>query len=237
MKRILAILLLALLWCAPGYAQVTPVGTPTTGMTTFGAPATSVTFSYTVPTGSNRMLYVGCLLANAATATISGVTYNAVPMNRSGTAIRGNTTQYVTLFELAAPATGANNVIATASASSDIQCGAASFAGADPTTTGYVTTSGVFVDISQAITCASTGMAVDMVYYASVGNPAVGGSQTILWQPAPQNVGWGASYQQATNPTMGWSTGGNTSTWAGMCLNAAAAGGATRRRGTSAQGQ
>lgn len=229
MKRLLPILLLGLLWCVPGYAQVVAVGTPTAGQTAFGAPATSVTFSYTTPAGSNRVLYVGCLLYNTAANVISGVTYNAVSMVRSGTAIRANSLQYVTLFELVAPATGANNVVATADASSDIQCGAASFTGGDQTTptSGYKTATAFFSDISEVVTCASSGMAVDLVYFGSGADPAYGMSQTLLWPQAHNNVGWGATYYQATNPTMQWITSASSGGWAGMCINAAAAGGST----------
>jgi hypothetical protein len=229
MKRLLLPILLGLLWCVPTWAQVATVGTPTTGQTAFGAPATSVTFAYTVPAGSNTMLYVGCLLYNEATNVISGVTYNSVSMTRSGTAIRANTTQYVTLFQLVAPSTGANNVVVTADNSSNFQCGAASFTGVDQTTptAQYATATAFFSDISQAITCTSSDMAVDFVYYGAAGNPTVGGSQTILWQPVGNNTGWGASYQQATNPTMAWTTNANSGAWAGMCVKAAAAGGAT----------
>ncbi len=101
--------------------------------------ASSATFSQTC-TGSNRALAVGAYI-NDLTDTISGVTYNGVAMTQITAGSPnipggGGRTARSYLFYLAAPATGANNVVVTATGtiSSGFQCMAESYTGVDQTT-------------------------------------------------------------------------------------------------------
>lgn len=90
------------------------------------ASGTSRTFSHTC-SGSNRILFVHCG-HNASSDIITGVTYNGVSMTQIATVSpTANRREY--LFYLIAPATGANNVVITASGSTSIFGNAASYTG------------------------------------------------------------------------------------------------------------
>lgn len=89
--------------------------------------ASSVTFSYTVGSGSNRFLVVAVTIANA-TDSVTGVTYNGVAMTQSlNYNPRPGIRAY--LYTLVAPATGANNVVVSLSASENLDVWAASYTG------------------------------------------------------------------------------------------------------------
>lgn len=97
--------------------------------------ATSLTASHTC-TGSNLNLYVLVYLQNSAGQgdEITGVTYNGVAMSRIGVidynATSGN---YVYIYGLAGPTTGAHNVVISCSASRSFQARAVSYTGASQT--------------------------------------------------------------------------------------------------------
>ena len=78
---------------------------------------TSHTFSYTVGSGSNRVLFVGVGSYNATGGNkVSGVTYNGVAMTLVDTAEAQSNT-FISLWRLDNPASGANNVVVTFSTS------------------------------------------------------------------------------------------------------------------------
>lgn len=91
------------------------------------AATTSLTFAHTC-TGSDRILFVyaGNIVASP---NITGVTYNGVAMTEVGHAAT-QSNEFTYLWVLVAPATGANNVVITANASSKIAGGAISYTGA-----------------------------------------------------------------------------------------------------------
>lgn len=91
--------------------------------------ATSLTYSYTCGSGLNRLLVVA-INGDVLTDLITGVTYAGVSMTLidKQTANTGERWQY--LFYLLAPATGANNVVISASGTCDsIASGAADYTG------------------------------------------------------------------------------------------------------------
>lgn len=92
----------------------------------------SLTFSLTVGSGSNRILWVGALV-NTTTATVTSVTYAGVAMTATAASpLRSN--QSLILYYLAAPASGANNIVLTLSSNvSEIHGIAASYTGAAQT--------------------------------------------------------------------------------------------------------
>lgn len=91
------------------------------------------TFSLVVGSGANRILWVGFLVNNGTTPTVSSVTYAGVAMTAtSNSPVNGG--QYLYLYSLAAPATGTNNVVITMSGSvSQISACASSYTGAAQT--------------------------------------------------------------------------------------------------------
>jgi hypothetical protein len=99
------------------------------------ATATSLTFSHTCGSGSSRVLLVGFNGDSIGGADdITGVTYGGVsmsPLAKVTVAASGDRITY--MYGLIAPATGANNVIISASSSHVLQGGASSYTGAKQT--------------------------------------------------------------------------------------------------------
>lgn len=103
-------------------------------------PGTSLTWAHTT-TGSDRILFVGVFGDNkAGDATgnkITGVTYNGVALTEIGRILEENGDQtsdrWVYLWALGNPASGANNVVVSASASIVIAGQSVSYTGASST--------------------------------------------------------------------------------------------------------
>lgn len=155
--------------------------------------ASSFTFSHTVSTsGNHAMLVVGIGMATAA-ATGSSVTYAGVGMTRAIARQGGAGTERTELWYLQNPSTGANNIIATLSASQRTLIGGASYFGVAGTgNTGGNDNSGV---TTIAVTVTGTksnsficGAIMDGANNgASITNPA---SATSRWS---QSIGAGAN--------------------------------------------
>lgn len=94
--------------------------------------ASSLTFSHTC-TGSNLMLFVG-VYCNITTETITGVTYNGVAMTQITKNVNSSNSNLY-LYALAGPATGANNVVISSSASTSIGGVAMSYTGVNQSVT------------------------------------------------------------------------------------------------------
>jgi hypothetical protein len=94
----------------------------------------SSTLSHTTGSGSNRIMWVGVWDQN--NDTITGVTYNGVPLTQAVKVRRGTTggSEYVYLYYLINPAVGTNNVVVSRSVSSnDLQFRVATYTGAAQT--------------------------------------------------------------------------------------------------------
>lgn len=87
---------------------------------------TSATVSHTC-SGSNRLLVAGVWLSSADDLT--GVTYNSVSMTQIAKKKSGTGSEWLYLYYLLAPDTGANNIVATQSGSTDIRIRATSYTG------------------------------------------------------------------------------------------------------------
>lgn len=90
---------------------------------------TSLTFSHTC-TGSDRILFVMGHDQSGASSLVTGVTYNGVAMTQIGSGVRVPGDRYLTMWYLIAPATGANNVVVSASGSTGLRFSAISYTGA-----------------------------------------------------------------------------------------------------------
>jgi hypothetical protein len=95
---------------------------------------TSLTYSKT-NTGSNLFLVVSVGNYAPTTDIITGVTYNGVAMTKAVTRFGAGGGIRTTIFTLAAPATGANNVVITASESCNLRSFASSYTGAQSSST------------------------------------------------------------------------------------------------------
>jgi len=102
-----------------------------TGPTTaYTGGATSLTFSHTTGSGSNRILLVG-FLSNGTNGgdAFTGVTYNGVAMTRLLRSQHGTDGYGCYVYGLLAPATGANDVVISASSSQVIYACSSSYTG------------------------------------------------------------------------------------------------------------
>ena len=117
------------------------------------AAGTSLTFAHTVA-GSNRLLWVFIFTSDLTTGDkISGVTYNGVAMTRvaGATNVDFVVGQSFYTYYLIAPATGANNVIVSATETCEIYASAQSYTGALQTGVpdgSAITTSGGAISIT-----------------------------------------------------------------------------------------
>jgi len=157
---------------------------PSSAGATAGA-GTTVSWSHTC-TGSNRVLVVGAAVNCGSTQTITGVTYNGVAMTAvpSGRMNSNNTANvgFVQVWYLIAPATGANTVVITASASVfSFSAGSVSFTGVDQTTPlgAAVTSFGSSAAASVAVTGTTAGnIVIDAV---CTGNAVSSSGQSLQW--------------------------------------------------------
>lgn len=85
------------------------------------AGASSLTIAHTC-TGSDRLLLVGVFCQETPTSydVVTGVTYNGVAMTQLAKIDCGIAVQGVYLYGLLAPATGANNIVVSASTTTDV---------------------------------------------------------------------------------------------------------------------
>lgn len=147
-----------------------------------GGGATS-TWAHTC-TGSNRILFVGVTVG--AGKTVSGVTYNAVAMTQVNTlALAGTTFDNGYLFRLVAPATGANNIVVTASADTFIYAAATSYNNVDQTTPIDVqgTNSATATSLGLSLTTTKNNdWLVGFWYYGTTDDNFTAGANTLIRQ-------------------------------------------------------
>jgi len=89
------------------------------------ASATSLTYSLTTTTASNRLIVVGVLTVGT-TDRVTGVTYGGAALTRIDTVVPTSGNR-IYLYYLLAPATGANDVVVSLSSSAQIISAAATF--------------------------------------------------------------------------------------------------------------
>lgn len=148
---------------------------------------TTSTFSHTC-TGSNRILFVMAAGNGGASNTILTVTYALAPMTSIGN-IRIPSDRWINLFYLIAPATGANNVVITASASS-ILGASTSFTGASQTgqpDSSNSNSGSAITSLTTSTTVVASNCWLVGIGGVSTGTPTGGSGTTI------RNSGFGVS--------------------------------------------
>lgn len=174
---------------------------------------TSLTYSHTTA-GSNRILVVGVALEITGAITVTSVTYAGVPMSfiraRSNTSAAPD--KRVELFWLPNPATGANDVVVTTSATADIQAGSISLTGA--MLTGQPDASNDAIGASTApsvavVTIEDNDWVIDVQTGEGTTNTA-GAGQTERWSQTTGGFESSGSHEGPKTPagsvTMSWST-------------------------------
>lgn len=149
--------------------------------TASGNGVTSISWSHTC-TGTDRALFVGM----SHSGTITGVTYNGVAMTLVNEAVPGDGAYKAAWWKLSNPASGANTVVVSFSASATGEGGAFSVTGAHQTTaslsSGAATSTGLDATPTITITSASGDMVLGMTASNQAFAPvAPGTGGTELW--------------------------------------------------------
>ncbi len=183
-----------LLWPASSFAALAVDAVSSSACTS----CTSLTWSHTT-SGSNRGLTVGGHYFDSDSA-ITGITYAAVGMTAVPSSFADNGDYSVEQYSLIAPATGANNVVISASATmTELNGGAISFTDANQTTlVGTAgTATGTSTTPSVTVSSAADEIVVDSVTIAHSGTFSVGAGQTQRWNAI--SAGW-TKYAGSTEP-------------------------------------
>jgi len=130
MKRLLLISVFAFVFFAAPVTHADSIAFDNASSS--NATASSLTYSLTVGSGSNRMLWTSvAFLDNSGTDFVTGITYNGTAMTRSASVRPTFTNAYQCyLYYLFAPSTGANNVVVSLSGSKTIYSSSAAYTGA-----------------------------------------------------------------------------------------------------------
>lgn len=190
-----------------------PIGSPAFDAANFTSvvSGTTCSFSHTA-TGSNLGAIVG--ISWRGTPTVSTQVYGASGMTSHATATNASNNTKAQMFRLIAPATGAQTVTTTFSASVDgAICGVVTFSAANQTTLldAAATADAVSGNPTVNVTSATGEIVVDVVSIDR-GAPTVGGGQTQHWNDDDANDGdvFGAGSREAgaSSVTMSWTNGG-----------------------------
>lgn len=126
-------------------------------------PSTTLTVAHTC-SGSNRVLLVG-LSTNNTTDIVTGITYNGVAMTRLRAQVGSTGNFYSYLYYLENPASGTNNIVATASSSSLMGAISASFTGAAQVSSPDSSASGTTTGAGTTISATTTVVAADSMLF------------------------------------------------------------------------
>ena len=191
--------------------------TSTTGTLSSG---TSLSFSHTTGSGSNRLLLVGVSFNGSAARTVSSVTFNSIALSLVGTSYQSNSRR-VEIWRLVAPtaSTTANVVVTFAAGTGTLYAvaGAMTFAGVNqcnPLGT-FLSATGAASPVSVVPTTVADDLVFDTVV-AGDSTLAFGPGQAEQWNASQgTNVRGSASTETAsgTSTTMDW-TMGTSGAWA-----------------------
>ena len=170
-----------------------------------GNNASSVTISHTVAVKPHRLL----IALIASTAVPSGVTYGGTALTKLEEAT--STSRCASIWYLAHPATGANDLVSTTGGTNDQAIQIFSYYGCNPqdifNTDVETTTSGSANHSSSlSVTSESGDIVVDIVASSGTVGFAPGASQTEVMDRTQDNIDGASSHETATgtSTTMSW---------------------------------
>jgi len=169
------------------------IGTKTNNLTNAGAGLT-VTFAHTQNTGADGYLFVVTGITSGADG-ITGVTYNGVSMTLVDTRLTTSTSISIKTWRLAAPATGANNVVVTFSSGpyNPLSTEAISFTGsAGEGNFGFADTAAT-PNANASVTVSANSVIVGVGVAGTAGTNVTldGSSRTIDWNNNANNYIFG----------------------------------------------
>ncbi len=174
---------------------------------------TSLTWSHTVGSGTNRILIVGVSLVRGD-ATVSSVTYGGVSLTSIGALSDSGNNTRMEMWKLVAPTAGTASIVVTLSAAKRIVGGAVSFTGVNQTVP-----HGTFASNSLSgggsstpsvnVSGASGELVIDTLATQGDADPATA-SQTQQWSRDTSSgsgadvIGGGSTKAGASSVTMSW---------------------------------
>jgi len=184
--------------------------------------ATSLTFSFTVGTGSNRYMLVEVATGNGR--DVSSITYGGTAMSRFASEITPGTKDRVVMYEMINPPSGTANVVVTLAAGGGVNmcAGAISFANVHQTTprraTAIANSLGLPGDKGTTMSVTVTSVARDAVVDAAISSTGTtvqtaAADQTLQWNidsnsgaggGGETNLGCSVKYASTTSTTMTW---------------------------------
>jgi hypothetical protein len=167
----------------------------------------SITIPHTT-SGSNRLMLVGVSFNNDNLETVTGITYNSVPLTLVGTATNSDDAR-IEIWRLIAPDTGTYDVVVTFSADllQEGFAGVVTFTGVDQTTPLGTFASAAADGITATVDVSSaTGELVfDTVATEYPSSISVGAGQTERWNIVlTSSIGAGSTEPGAGTVTMSW---------------------------------
>ena len=175
---------------------------------------TGIIPSYTVPSGTNRILLVGTTTSSGFNFLGATVTFAGIHLSKA-TGVE-NTVKSALWYLINPPIVTGDVVLTAGSGSGDIAMGAATYTGVDGNTPfgSSATATGTSTTASVAVTSAANELVVDVVA-ANNATLSVGASQTSRWNTAVSGSVRGAHSQEAgaASVTMSWTVGSSVA-WA-----------------------
>lgn len=190
---------------------------------TGSATATSLTISKTVGSGTGKILIVGVAIRNAASETVTSITFNGISLSLLS-AVPNGVSVSTEMWYLKNPPSVTANIVVTVSAGARFVVGAASFFGVHQSSTfGTTATATGSTQLATVDVTSATGeLVIDSVGKVnSTEAITVGASQNEEWNDvttsatAGQNpIGGGSTEAGATTTTMSWSWTTTNRAWA-----------------------
>ncbi|OLE54034.1 MAG: hypothetical protein AUG51_10460 [Acidobacteria bacterium 13_1_20CM_3_53_8] len=179
------------------------------------AGVTSLSWSHTVGSGSNRLLIVGVsTFTNAPLPVmrVTGVTYGGTPLTRIATQLAPDNQSAIEMFQLVNPPSGTANVAVNLLAVNYVVGGSASFSNVNQTTPTRTpqTNSGTGTSPTVTVTSAPSEIVIDTVGTQTGVFLAPSANQTVGWNGRPFfsnsfDVGAGSTQPGASpSVTMSW---------------------------------
>ena len=186
--------------------------------------ASSVTWSHTVSSGSDRILIVSVATRDKNGGVVSSVTYGGTSLTKI--AADSSSKTHVEMWYLKAPAVGMADIVVTLTSIENFTAGATTLYGVDQATPyGSLTTGNGSGNPSLTVASAAGELVVDAVADLDVDSSAVGAGQSALWvqtNGTASNDAWGGSSTEAgaASVTMSWATNGaSAGEWAAVAVS------------------
>ena len=193
-----------------------PIAIDATSTQTGGEAAfTTLSWSHTT-SGDDRILYVEVAFGPTTAETVSSITYNSVALTEV-ISENGGDNNRISIWRLIAPATGANTVLVTMSASTLRGCAAAiSLTGVDQTTPDDTASAGTATDTTPTINItnsATDDLVLGFLNFRNETAATVGAGQTTrvtqTGNPTSQNLYCSSEPGAAGTITISWSGASN----------------------------